>query len=78
MEIYRDILQCIASGKCQTLSIIHSANLKWEMLIAYTQTLEADGFITIELDRKHRIYSITPKGLEWLSMVRETEKAAPR
>jgi predicted transcriptional regulator len=68
LEVIRDILKVIRDkhGKIKPTHIMYKSNLSHHMMEEYLKELKEKGFILESNDEKHRTYSITKKGLEYL------------
>ncbi|MEK6926968.1 MAG: DUF4364 family protein [Nanoarchaeota archaeon] len=69
LEIIRDILEVIKnkSGKIRPTHILYKSNLSYGMMEEYMNELMEKQFIIISTHNGNKTYSITEKGINYLS-----------
>lgn len=69
LEVVRDILEVIRNknGKIKPTHILYKSNLSHQMMSTYLTELIEKGFIVEQQTKSGRTYSITEKGLTYLS-----------
>lgn len=72
LEIIRDILEVIKnrSGKIKPTHILYKSNLSHQMMEEYLTELKAKELIAESKTAKGKTYSISQKGLDYLSKFR--------
>jgi predicted transcriptional regulator len=69
LEVVRDILEVIRNknGKIKPTHILYKSNLSYQMMDQYLKELMGKGFIVEQKKDRGKTYSITDKGLQYLS-----------
>ena len=62
LERYFDILKAISNGETKPTRIMYKANLSWDSLQAFFESLLEQGFIQVDTVKASKRYGITPKG----------------
>jgi predicted transcriptional regulator len=62
LEVIKNILEVIHQQKCSKTRVVYQANLNFKAANPYLDKLIEKGLIS----KVERIYSITPRGLEFL------------
>ena len=62
LERYFDILKAISNGETKPTRIMYKANLSWDSLQTFFESLLAQAFIRVDTVKASKRYSITPKG----------------
>lgn len=72
LEVIRDILEVVRakSGKIKPTHILYKSNLSHQMMEEYLEELIEKGFLVRHAKEKGKTYSITEKGLKYLSQYR--------
>lgn len=75
LEVIKDILESIRSNRqIKPTRLLYSSNLSPQMFKEYINELISKDFIKIEFDKKEKkIFSLTPKGQEFLQEYRVIE-----
>lgn len=62
LERYFDILKAISNGETKPTRIMYKANLSWDSLQKFFESLLEQEFIQVDTVKASRRYSITSKG----------------
>jgi predicted transcriptional regulator len=62
LERYFDILKAISNGETKPTRIMYKANLSWDSLQTFFESLLEQAFIQVDTVKASKRYSITPKG----------------
>jgi predicted transcriptional regulator len=69
LEVMHDILEVVKNrnGKIKPTHILYKSNLSYQMMEEYLNELISKGFLVEQRLKKGRTYSITEKGMNFLS-----------
>ncbi|MBI4258848.1 MAG: hypothetical protein HY619_07820 [Thaumarchaeota archaeon] len=74
LEIFVDIMDCVAKGNQGPTRIMYRANLSWMVLQNSLDALVTNGFLAEEGGSKRRLYNLTAKGIEILNHFRHVKE----
>jgi predicted transcriptional regulator len=57
-----EVLQAVNKGIEKPTRIMYKTNLSWKPLMSILESLQDQGFITLQKERNHTVYKVTEKG----------------